>query len=202
VKIVLGLGNPGARYQNTRHNLGFRVVDRLAERAGVDLVLDRDLQAWTAEAALGGQPVVLAKPRTYMNRSGRAGLALCRRYEAEPGDLLVVYDEADLALGRLRVRPRGSAGGHRGMRSLIDVFGSDEIPRIRLGVLGGGRESSELVDYVLEEFEPDELPLAEEVVRLGAEAVEAVLATDVATAMNRFNSVVVADSDEDGDSAL
>lgn len=153
--------------------------------------LRRDLKSWTAEARIAERPVVLARPRTYMNRSGRAALALCRHYDVEPAELLVVYDDADLALGRLRIRPGGSAGGHNGLASLIQVLGTDEIPRVRLGVRGEGRDEVELADYVLEEFEDEERPIADELVRAGAEAVAAILDGGVTAAMNRYNSIVI-----------
>lgn len=190
MKIVLGLGNPGARYRATRHNLGFRVIDRLADLTGVDLRVAEELggKAWTASAVLGGREVVLAKPRTYMNRSGRAALALCDLHGVTPAELLVVFDDADLELGRVRLRPQGRAGGHRGIASLIDALRSEEFPRLKLGVRGEGREDRELSDYVLDEFEPDERPTAERLVELAVEVVVATVQTDVQTAMNRYNS--------------
>jgi len=201
--IVLGLGNPGSTYARTRHNLGFRVVDRMAEQAGATLEIDADLgrQAWSAEAAIEGGRFILAKPRTFMNRSGRAGAALCRRYEVEPARVLVVYDDADLELGRLRIRPDGGPGGHNGVRSLIDSFGTRDFPRLRLGVRGEGRGEIDLADYVLGPFEPDEETVAEALVKLGAEAARSVLLEGVETTMNRFNgrTVVVTPEDREED---
>ncbi len=189
MKIVLGLGNPGARYVRTRHNAGFRVLDLLAERAGVAYRREADLGqiCWTTEAALSGTDVVLAKPRTFMNRSGRAGLALLERFAASPEDLLVVHDDADLALGRVRVRPEGSAGGHNGLRSLIATIRSSAFPRVKLGVRGEGRADADLADYVLDEFHDAELETAASLVVLGADAVQTVFEEGVAAAMNRFN---------------
>lgn len=187
--IVLGLGNPGTRYRRTRHNLGFRVVERLAERRGASFEARGELagKAWTAEISTASGPLVLAKPRTYMNRSGRAAVALCRHYTALPRQLLVVYDDADLPLGRIRIRPEGSAGGHRGLVSLIDALQSEEFPRVRLGVRGQEREERELSDYVLAPFEPEEEKIADSLVALAADAVDAVLVSGVEIAMNRFN---------------
>jgi len=189
VRIVLGLGNPGARYEGTRHNLGFRVVDELAGRGGVvfrrrDEITDL---AWTVEARIGGQDTVLAKPRTFMNRSGRAALALLRRYDQTPAGLLVIHDDADLELGRLRIRPNGRAGGHNGLRSLIAALGSEEFPRIKLGVRGEGRGEADLAEYVLEDFDAGERSTASALVALGADAVEAVLDQGVERAMNLLN---------------
>lgn len=189
MRIVLGLGNPGEKYRGTRHNLGHEVVDLLAERwraaAGSRSPLGRAV--WTTAAEIRGRSVVLAKSMTYMNRSGRAGVALCELYGIEPADLVVVYDDADLELGRVRIRPRGGAGGHNGLRSLIAGLGSEDMPRIRLGILGRDRRQSDLADYVLGEFEPEERVLARELVETGADAAETVVVEGVAQAMNRFN---------------
>jgi PTH1 family peptidyl-tRNA hydrolase len=122
-----------------------------------------------------------------MNLSGRAAAALCRRFTAEPSDLLVVYDDADLALGRVRVRPEGGAGGHNGIRSLIEVLGTPAFPRVKLGVRGEGRDARDLADYVLDKFLPDERPIVARMVASGADAVETVVAEGVATAQRTFN---------------
>jgi PTH1 family peptidyl-tRNA hydrolase len=189
LKIVLGLGNPGTRYRGTRHNLGFRVLDLVAARAAAPFFRGGETGAlcFSVEAVVAGADVVLAKPRTFMNRSGRAGAALVARYRASPEDLLVVHDDADLALGRLRIRAGGSAGGHNGLRSLIACLGTPDFPRVKLGVRGTGRERAELEEYVLEAFDDDEREAAGALVELGADAVEAVLVEGLAAAMNRFN---------------
>lgn len=189
MKIVLGLGNPGARYHATRHNLGFWVLDLLAERQGVSLSRRDAITdlALLAEVEVSGQPAVLAKPRTFMNRSGRAGQALQRFFGTALEDLLVVHDDADLELGRLRIRREGSAGGHNGIRSLIASLGGGEFPRIKLGVRGVGRGEGELADYVLDAFAEDERPTAQALAAAGADAVEAVLREGIASAMNLWN---------------
>jgi peptidyl-tRNA hydrolase, PTH1 family len=189
VKIVLGLGNPGGEYTRTRHNLGFRVVDLLGERAGVRIGNDPDVgrAAWVGEATIADQPVLLAKPRTYMNRSGSAAAALLSLHKATPDDLIVVYDDADLALGRVRVRGEGRAGGHNGIRSLLDVLRTETFPRVKLGVKGIGREESDLADYVLEPFLDEELPLVEPMIERGADAVALLLEKGLVPAMNAFN---------------
>ena len=191
---MLGLGNPGERYRLTRHNLGFRTLDCLAERCGVPFAAAEEIRplARVARVRLGGSDVVLAKPRTYMNRSVRAAAALCTAYDAEPLDLVVVFDDADLALGRLRVRAGGGAGGHNGIRSLIDVLGHGDFSRVRLGVRGNGRDDRELADYVLEPFEADEEPLAQRIAAAGADAVECLLGEGLVAAMNRFNGLELA----------
>jgi PTH1 family peptidyl-tRNA hydrolase len=193
LKIVLGLGNPGPDYRSTRHNVGFWVLDRLARERGVRFRADGALKryAWCAESVRGPDLLVLAKPRTFMNRSGRAGAALLQHFESEPGELLVVHDDADLELGRLRVRAGGGAGGHRGVRSLMEVLGTGGFPRVRLGVRGEGRESADLADYVLDEFLVDERDLACELAALAADAVEAIVGEGLEAAMNRYNGLRV-----------
>lgn len=187
--IVLGLGNPGEAYRATRHNLGFRTLDRLAARAGARLEARGGLRpdAWWAETRIGEGAVVLAKPRTYMNRSGRAAAALCRTFDVEPGDLVVVHDDADLALGRVRVRRGGATGGHNGLRSLIEVLGSAEFVRVRLGVRGADRDGVDLARYVLEPFAAEEAAVASALTEVGADAVESLLAVGLEATMNRFN---------------
>ena len=189
MKIVLGLGNPGPHYRSTRHNMGFWVLERVAARRGLAFRADGALRryAWVTRADSGAGSIVLAKPRTYMNRSGRAAAALCRAYEVSPEEMLAVYDDADLELGRLRLRRGGGAGGHNGVRSLIEVLGSEDFPRLRLGVRGAGREERDLADYVLDEFLPDELAVAEALADLGADAIDEVLVAGLDAAMNRYN---------------
>lgn len=195
MKLVLGLGNPGARYRATCHNLGFRVVDRLARNRGVSFRSPLTLLGRARVAACSAPYVLLAKPRTYMNRSGLAGAALCRRYGIVPREMLVVYDDADLELGRIRLRRLGGAGGHNGVRSLIDALGTGEFARVRLGVRGAERASAELAEYVLGEFEPEEMPVAGMLVELGAEAVDSALRDGMETAMNRYNGRMAAIAD-------
>jgi PTH1 family peptidyl-tRNA hydrolase len=189
VKIVLGLGNPGGEYTRTRHNVGFRVVDLLAERAGVSIGKRPELgrAAWVSEATLGGEDVVLAKPRTYMNRSGGAAQALLDAYRSTPDDMIVVYDDADLALGRVRVRGEGRAGGHNGIRSLLEVLRTETFPRVKLGVKGVGREDADLADYVLEPFLDGEVALVEPMIERAADAVTVLVEKGLLPTMNAFN---------------
>jgi len=198
-RIVLGLGNPGARYRWTRHNLGFRVSDRLAERMEASYRNSEEMgnRAWTAEVETPGGLVVLAKPRDYMNRSGLATLALCHHYAVGVEELTVIYDDADLKLGRLRLRTDGGSGGHRGVVSIIECLDSTSFARVRLGMRGEGRDEHELADYALQPFTADEEAIAEALVDLGADAVEALLADGVANAMNRFNGRSADDGIED-----
>jgi PTH1 family peptidyl-tRNA hydrolase len=198
---VLGLGNPGERYERTRHNLGFRVLDRLASRAavGFDARAGSGALARTAVLERAGRIVLLAKPLTYMNRSGEAASVLCAQHAIEPARVLVVCDDADLALGRLRLRPSGSSGGHRGIGSLIEAWATDAFPRLRLGVRGEGRGAAALRDYVLAPFEAAEEEVVGELIDLAAEAVEHVLDGGVAEAMNRFNGRSAGDRGREGD---
>jgi len=189
LKVVLGLGNDGPEYRFTRHNVGFMVADEIALRCGAAFAARGDLGrlTWIAETEYGGQRVVLAKPRTLMNRSGQAAAALRRKYGTEPGDFIVVFDDADLAFGRVRVRPEGGAGGHNGVRSLIESLAVSEFPRVKLGVLGEGRHRRELADYVLGPFHPDERPVVATMVERAADAVEAVLRDGVDVAQRAYN---------------
>lgn len=186
---MLGLGNPGPSYRATRHNLGYWVVERLARRAEVELGPGdaADGTAVSARVVLGGCSVVLAKPRTFMNHAGRAAAELCRRHSISATELAVVHDDADLALGHLRLRRAGGAGGHNGVRSLIDELGHGDFVRVRLGVRGAGRDAADLADYVLAEFDQDELPVAARLANLAADAVETLVQEGLAAAMNRFN---------------
>lgn len=192
MKVVLGLGNEGPEYRWTRHNIGFMVADAVASRCGAAFSARGELGrlTWSVETTYGGQRVVIAKPRTLMNRSGQAAAALGRKYGAEPGDFVVVFDDADLAFGKVRVRPEGGAGGHNGVRSLIETLGAREFSRVKLGVLGEGRHSRDLADYVLDGFLPDERPVVATMVELGADAVEAVLRDGVETAQRSYNGPV------------
>jgi PTH1 family peptidyl-tRNA hydrolase len=189
VKVVFGLGNPGEAYRRTRHNVGYRVVDLLAERTGVRLEARGEVgrKAWTARAVVAGAEVLLAQPKTFMNHSGSAALAVARKAGAAPGEILVVFDDADLELGRVRVRPEGGAGGHNGIRSLMDTLGSPAFPRVKLGIRGVGRDERDLAEYVLTDFDRDEREVVERMVGLGADAVEWVLREGVESAMQEFN---------------
>jgi PTH1 family peptidyl-tRNA hydrolase len=200
--IVLGLGNPGEKYRDTRHNVGFWVLDRLADRSETVLRAEGELRkyAWFAEARLAGCDLVLAKPRTYMNRSGRAASALCRAFSAQPEQLWVVHDDADLELGRLRVRGGGGAGGHNGVRSLIEVFGESDFTRIRVGVRGPERPEEELADYVLSDFSNAEREIADTLCDLAADAVESLIRNGLGTTMNRYNGMRIEDSSNTGSS--
>jgi PTH1 family peptidyl-tRNA hydrolase len=183
--LIVGLGNPGAAYQNTRHNVGFRVIDELAQRHRID-VRSMQKRALVGYGVIRDTGVVLAKPQTFMNLSGEAVAPLLRMLELRPEDVIVVYDDMDLPTGRLRLRPDGSAGGHNGMKSLIQHLRSDRFPRLRIGV-GRPGESAAVIDHVLSKFNRDELDAVREAIPRSADAVEAILSDGLDAAMNRFN---------------
>jgi len=200
VKLIIGLGNPGIEYQFTPHNAGFLALDRIAERCGVVLA-NRRSRALTAEARLAGQEVLLAKPETFMNLSGLSVAALVQEFEipipsASPTpDLIVIYDELDLPLGTIRIRERGSANGHNGVKSISGALGTEEWLRIRIGVgkpaLADGREvKAGGSDYLLSPMRKQELAVLDEVLDRVSSAVEAILARGVSAAMNEFNRTV------------
>ena len=185
MRLIVGLGNPGFEYHLTPHNLGFMAIDRLAEACGKELSR-REAQALTAATELAGEQVVLAKPQTYMNLSGLAVARLLQNYELEPRDLLVLVDEIEIPLGMLRIRPRGSAGGHNGLKSIIGAIDTDDFVRLRMGV-GPERPVEDYVSYLLRPFRNADRQSVGEMVDQAAEAVQMILSEGVQKAMNRFN---------------
>jgi PTH1 family peptidyl-tRNA hydrolase len=184
--LILGLGNPGVAYAATRHNVGFRVVEELARRWGARV--DRlDCGALVGGCSLDGDETLLAKPQTFMNRSGYAARCLLERHALEPGAMLVVYDEVNLPLGRLRLRKAGSPAGHRGMESVIENLRTAEVPRLRLGIGGAEPPPAELAGFVLGPFAAEELETAEGMIRRAADACDAWRRKGADFAMNRFN---------------
>ncbi len=185
LKLIVGLGNPGAEFAAHRHNIGFQVVEALALAHGLPFSR-RKGKARVAEGRIAGQPVLLAKPQTFMNRSGQAVSRLSRMHDIPAECILVVYDDLDLPLGRLRLRPEGGSGGHRGMRSIIESLGTQAFPRLRVGI-DRPRGRMDPSDYVLEAFDKDQQPLAAQAVAQAVTAVECWLAEGIVTAMDRFN---------------
>ena len=186
MKLIVGLGNPGIEYQFTPHNLGFLAIDRITNNLGVE-VRNRQCRALTARAVIAGQPVILAKPETFMNLSGLSVRELVAEYQADvKSDLIVIYDELDLPLGTIRIRQRGSSAGHNGMESILGALGTDEFLRIRLGV-APDRKVTDGVKFVLTPFRKAQLKVVDEVLDIAAEAVEVILKEGPAAAMNRFN---------------
>jgi PTH1 family peptidyl-tRNA hydrolase len=191
VKLIVGLGNPGIEYQFTPHNLGFLTIDRIANGLGIE-VRNRQCRALTARATIdtkttAGEPVILAKPETYMNLSGLSVRELVEEHQIDvTRDLIVIYDELDLPLGTIRIRQRGSSAGHNGMESILGALDTDEFLRIRLGV-APEHKVSDGVQYLLSPFRKAQEKVMDEVLDLGAQAVEMILKEGPAAAMNRFN---------------
>jgi PTH1 family peptidyl-tRNA hydrolase len=185
MRLIVGLGNPGIEYAWTPHNLGFLVVDKLAERAGIR-VTRPEAKSYVGLGNIAGHEVVLAKPQTMMNLSGLAVRELLARAGCEPSDVIVICDDIALPWGMLRVRERGSAGGHNGLKSVIGALGTIEFPRVRLGVQPEELRG-DLREYVLRQIRRDEEDLVAEEIEQGAEAVNVIVTEGIAAAMNRFN---------------
>lgn len=183
--LVVGLGNPGPEYENTRHNVGFRVVDALADRLRVTS-FDREHSALVGRGQFKNRTVGLAKPMTFMNRSGNAVAALCDGYDLLPGDLLVIVDDLNLPVGTLRLRPNGSSGGHNGLEHIAQRLGTTDFPRLRIGI-GNDFPDGGQVDYVLAPFSAEQEPLVDETIDNAVEAVLTIVRADLDTAMNQFN---------------
>ncbi|RME37722.1 MAG: aminoacyl-tRNA hydrolase [Thermoflexia bacterium] len=183
--LLVGLGNPGVRYARNRHNIGFRCLQQLAARHGLEFNC-RQKNARIARGTILGQPVLLALPQTYMNDSGRSVGPLVRFYKLPLDHLLVVYDDLDLPLGVLRLRPDGGSGGHRGMQSVIQHLGTSAFPRLRLGIgrPPGGKDPA---DYVLEDFRPEEEPMVEEMLDRALAAIQCWLTEGLEKAMSLYN---------------
>jgi PTH1 family peptidyl-tRNA hydrolase len=190
VKLIIGLGNPGLRYQYTKHNVGFRVIDVLHEKTQHNRQVPRHTQTSICKSLVmqtiwHDTPVILAKPMTYMNNSGVAVAALINRFEVPLSQLCVVYDDIHLDIGVLRIRQKGSDGGQKGMKSIIHHLGTTAFPRLRIGI---GEPIGALVDYVLTEFsEDEEIEIAHTIDR-ALDALETFVRDDILTAMNKFNS--------------
>jgi peptidyl-tRNA hydrolase, PTH1 family len=184
VRLIVGLGNPGREYEETPHNMGFWALDRLATRASIS-VRRREGKSLVGRGELGGHAAILAKPQTFMNLSGVGVRMLIEKYDCDPAEMIVLVDEVDLPWGRLRIRERGSAGTHNGMRSVVQAVGTEFI-RVRMGV-GPEKVWGELRDYVLRPMDPDERQIADEMAGDAADAVELILTEGVSKAMSRFN---------------
>ena len=192
--VIVGLGNPGKRYENTKHNIGFITVDQLAERHGVRISKLKH-KALVGEGMIAGRKVMLVKPQTYMNLSGQSVRDVVDYYGVDISDLYVVYDDVDLPAGTLRIRARGSAGTHNGMRNIIYMLGDDGFPRFRIGI-GADRGETPLYDYVLTGFEPENIEKIRDIVIRCVDAIETSLAEGLDNAMLKYN-VLAKQSDND-----
>jgi PTH1 family peptidyl-tRNA hydrolase len=193
VKMVVGLGNPGRRYEATRHNAGFMVADLLADELDCSFELSKRHHSLISQARLGDNKVLLAKPLTFMNNSGKAVASLSHWYHIEAPHIVVVHDDLDIPPGRLRVRPGGSAGGHRGMQSIINTLGTTAIPRIKVGIgRPGVGDDENVVDFVLQPFSEADWEQVSPVLLKAARAAHFILAGgDLQEAMNRFNGIYI-----------
>ncbi len=185
-RIIIGLGNPGEKYAHNRHNAGFLVADALASQGGV-LRWSTECLAQTCKVSLEARPVMLVKPQTFMNRCGDAVRLLCSRYKIERQDMLVMLDDFSLPLGRIRIRERGSAGGHHGLESILQAVESDEILRLRLGI-GEERMPDDKAEFVLSDFPAEKVAEVSGMISRACDAVKAVLRDGVASAMAVFNA--------------
>ncbi|MBQ4473455.1 MAG: aminoacyl-tRNA hydrolase [Lachnospiraceae bacterium] len=186
MKMIVGLGNPDKKYIGTRHNTGFTVLDRISEDYQIP-VRERKYRAMFGSGYIGGQKVLLVKPQTYMNLSGEAVQGFCAFYKIAPEDVLVIFDDVSLDVGQLRIRKKGSAGGHNGIKSIIGCIGSQDFPRIKVGV-GHKPKEWDLADYVLGHISAEEEPLMKEAAKQASEAVLVILTEGIEEAMNRFNA--------------
>ena len=186
-ELIVGLGNPEPKYDNTRHNIGFNAVDELAKIWQMDLKDNKRFQGSFAEGiAPGGKKIRLLKPLTYMNRSGQSVRAVTDWYKLEAQSILVIYDDMDLPVGRLRMRLTGSAGGHNGMKSIITHLGNKDFPRLRIGI-GRSDGKKETIGHVLGKFSPSETKVVEEILYVSVKAIELSLKEGIEKSMSRYN---------------
>ncbi len=185
MKLIVGLGNPGKAYTRSRHNVGFRCLDHLSKRHALPFNKSRG-RVQIARGEIAGREVMLVKPQTYMNLSGQAVSSLMRKFGIPLGDLVVIYDDLDLPLGKTRLRSSGSSGMHKGVESIISSLASQDFPRIRVGI-GHPEEEGDTIDYVLSDFTPEEREVIEESIAKVADLIHCLIAEGIEAAMNRFN---------------
>jgi peptidyl-tRNA hydrolase, PTH1 family len=189
ISLIVGLGNPGAKYDRTRHNIGFDLIDRLAKRWLISLTEQKRFQGELGEGLVAGQRIRLLKPNTFMNKSGQSVRAVLDWYKLEQQQVLVLYDDMDLPMGKLRIRLSGSAGGHNGMKSLIAHLGTQDFPRLRVGISKATEAGAEkdTISHVLGKFAPQELRILPEVLDMAADAVELALKQGTEKSMSLYN---------------
>lgn len=183
IRLIVGLGNPGLEYEGTRHNIGFALVDQIAKKEGWKWSRERKLRA---KIASDSPRTILAKPLTYMNLSGNAVSRIARLHKLKPEQILIVYDDVDLPIGKIRFRATGSAGGHNGIKSIIEYLGTKDFPRLKIGI-GSANETAGMVDHVLGRFEEEEWKELEKVLAIAEDGVNCAVSSGLDTAMNRFN---------------
>lgn len=182
--VIVGLGNPGKQYDATRHNVGFEAIDLLAKRNNIEVKRLKH-KALCGEGFIGGKKVMLVKPQTFMNLSGQSLLDIVQFYKLDPKNLIVIYDDIDVAVGSLRIREKGSAGSHNGMKSIIYQLQTDQFPRIRIGI--GKPQFGDLADYVLGRFPKEEVKIILDAIERAALATEMMVTDGISLAMNRYN---------------
>lgn len=185
--IVVGLGNPGKDYTNTRHNVGFNTIDVLGERNNIDINKIKFKSVY-GEGFIGGEKVILMKPQTYMNNSGIAVREICQFYKLPIKNLIVIVDDIDIDFASIRIRGKGSAGSHNGLKSIINHLNDNNFPRIKIGIGKKQHEQQDLADFVLSKFSKDEIMDINDSILTAAEAVETMIKYDINTAMNQFNN--------------
>lgn len=183
--LIVGLGNPGMKYRRTRHNIGFRLVDYLAKELRMSVRL-KQCSALVGYGRLHGEDIVLAKPQTFMNLSGASVKCLVKRYSVVPSQVLVVYDDMDLDVGKMRIRAKGSHGGHKGMKSIMEELGTSELPRLRIGI-GRSDFQTLVVDYVLGTFSREEESDIAQTLARAIEAIQTIIGEGLESAMNKYN---------------
>jgi peptidyl-tRNA hydrolase, PTH1 family len=183
--VIVGLGNPGDRYAQTKHNIGFITIDYLAEQHNIKMNKNKH-KAIIGEGAIGGEKILLVKPQTFMNLSGQSVMDIVKFYKVPSLNLVVIYDDIDLPVGKVRIRPNGSSGTHNGMRNIIYLLNNQEFPRVRIGV-GKQPDYMDLADYVMTKFNGEEIPLMEEAIKKSAAAVEEIVKSGINIAMNKYN---------------
>jgi PTH1 family peptidyl-tRNA hydrolase len=199
-QLIVGLGNPEPKYDQTRHNIGFAAVDAIARAWQIALAENRKFQGIFGEGSMNAEKIRLLKPLTYMNNSGQAIRAVTDWYKLPPESVLAIYDDMDLPLGKIRLRLSGSAGGHNGMKSAIAHLGTQNFPRLRIGIgrpQGSAKEDTSTISYVLGRFSSTQTPLVAEVLQMVLEAVELSLKQGVAQAMNRYNNRTIPSNNKD-----
>jgi len=185
IRCIVGLGNPGREYENTRHNIGFRVADFFIKQSGSEWKKRWWQNYWLAQSNYGTGKLLCCKPATYMNLSGRAIYKVVKKYKLNSDELLIIYDDINLPLGKLRIRAGGSSGGHNGLKSIINYLGTDNIPRLRIGI---GKSNKDRIGYVLGNFENEEMELVEQMIKKAVEAINLLLSEPWDRAVQQINT--------------
>lgn len=186
MKIIVGLGNPGKKYDDTRHNIGFAYIECLAHKHNIKITKS-ECKALTGVGRIAGEQVVLAKPQTFMNLSGESVKSLSAKYKCSPEDIIVIFDDVSLSVGRMRIRLKGSAGGHNGIKSIIYNLSSEDFPRLKIGVGEKPFPEMDLADHVLGKFPKEDIKILTEMIPDVCTALELLIAGEASEAMNRFN---------------